>query len=116
MDGTNPSLVEALGAGNAVLAHDNPYNRWVAGEAGVYFRDEVECARWLEALLGEGGQPSPPAHLPVGEGGATPTPALPPRGEGGCFVRPGNVAGTAAGSCAQAACGGVHLGTGTGRL
>ena len=28
--GTNPSLVEALGAGNPVIAHDNPYNRWVA--------------------------------------------------------------------------------------
>jgi glycosyltransferase involved in cell wall biosynthesis len=36
--GTNPSLVEALGAGNPVIAHDNPYNRWVAGEAAVYFR------------------------------------------------------------------------------
>ncbi len=29
--GTNPSLVEALGAGNAVIAHDNPFNRWTAG-------------------------------------------------------------------------------------
>ena len=28
--GTNPSLVEALGAGNPVIAHDNPYNRWIA--------------------------------------------------------------------------------------
>jgi len=36
--GTNPSLVEALGAGNPVIAHDNPYNRWVAGLAAVYFR------------------------------------------------------------------------------
>lgn len=50
--GTNPSLVEALGAGNAVLAHDNAYNRWVAGDAGVYFRDEDECAGWIERLLG----------------------------------------------------------------
>ena len=38
--GTNPSLVESLGTGNAVLAHDNAYNRWVAGDAGVYFADE----------------------------------------------------------------------------
>ncbi|WP_109809652.1 DUF1972 domain-containing protein [Sphingosinithalassobacter portus] len=37
--GTNPSLVEALAAGNAVIAHDNPFNRWVAGEAGIFFRD-----------------------------------------------------------------------------
>lgn len=49
--GTNPSLVEALGAGNAVLAHDNPYNRWVAGEGGVYFQDEDACAEWIDRLL-----------------------------------------------------------------
>lgn len=54
--GTNPSLVEALGAGNAVLAHDNPYNRWVAGEAGVYFQDERGCAEGIEALLEDGAQ------------------------------------------------------------
>ena len=54
--GTNPSLVEALGAGNAVLAHDNPYNRWVAGEGGVYFRDEDGCAQRIETLLDDGGQ------------------------------------------------------------
>jgi len=35
--GTNPSLVEALGAGNAVIAHDNRFNRWVAADAGCYF-------------------------------------------------------------------------------
>ncbi|MFT4010231.1 MAG: DUF1972 domain-containing protein [Nocardioidaceae bacterium] len=35
--GTNPSLVEALGCGNPVLAHDNKYNRWVAGDAARYF-------------------------------------------------------------------------------
>lgn len=35
--GTNPSLVEALGAGNAIVAHDNKFNRWVAGNAARYF-------------------------------------------------------------------------------
>ncbi len=35
--GTNPSLVEAMAAGNAVIAHDNVYNRWVAGDAALYF-------------------------------------------------------------------------------
>jgi glycosyltransferase involved in cell wall biosynthesis len=35
--GTNPSLVEALGAHNPVLAHDNPFNRWVAGPGAAYF-------------------------------------------------------------------------------
>lgn len=37
--GTNPSLVEALGSGNAVLAHDNDFNRWVAKSGAMYFRD-----------------------------------------------------------------------------
>jgi glycosyltransferase involved in cell wall biosynthesis len=54
--GTNPSLVEALGAGNAVLAHDNLYNRWVAGEGGVYFSGEDGCAQQIEALLGDPGK------------------------------------------------------------
>lgn len=45
--GTNPSLVEALGAGSAVIAHDNSFNRWVAGGEQFYFRDEVELASIL---------------------------------------------------------------------
>jgi glycosyltransferase involved in cell wall biosynthesis len=49
--GTNPSLVEALWAGNAVIAHDNVYNRWTAGEAGVFFSDEAGCAELMEQLL-----------------------------------------------------------------
>jgi glycosyltransferase involved in cell wall biosynthesis len=49
--GTNPSLVEALGAGSAVLAHDNPFNRWVAGPGACYFRDEDECASRFDELL-----------------------------------------------------------------
>lgn len=49
--GTNPSLVEALGAGNAVIAHDNRFNRWVAGDGGVYFKDADECAALFDTLL-----------------------------------------------------------------
>jgi glycosyltransferase involved in cell wall biosynthesis len=49
--GTNPSLVEALGAGNAILAHDNRFNRWVAGPGACYFADEDECAVALAELL-----------------------------------------------------------------
>lgn len=45
--GTNPSLVEAMGAGNPVIAHDNRFNRWVAGESARYFRG----AKDLDALL-----------------------------------------------------------------
>ncbi|MEM8712841.1 MAG: glycosyl transferase, partial [Planctomycetota bacterium] len=39
--GTNPSLLEAMGAGNVVLAHDNPFNREVLGDQDVYW-DGVE--------------------------------------------------------------------------
>jgi len=49
--GTNPSLVEALGAGSPVLAHDNVFNRWVAGSGAHYFNDELECAKELDRLL-----------------------------------------------------------------
>lgn len=47
--GTNPSLVEALGAGNAIIAHDNPYNRWVAGEAQLFFEDQAACTAMFAA-------------------------------------------------------------------
>ncbi len=49
--GTNPSLVEALGAGSPILAHDNAFNRWVAGSAAAYFADEAACADALGRLL-----------------------------------------------------------------
>lgn len=49
--GTNPSLVEALAARSPVLAHDNPFNRWVAGDQAAYFRDVEQCSQELESLL-----------------------------------------------------------------
>ncbi|MDF0541021.1 DUF1972 domain-containing protein [Sphingobium sp. H39-3-25] len=49
--GTNPSLVEALGAGNAVIAHENPFNRWVAGEAGLYFFDQKSCEQHISHII-----------------------------------------------------------------
>lgn len=51
--GTNPSLVEALGAGNPVIAHDNAYNRWVAQGAGLYFRTVDDVDARLTELLGD---------------------------------------------------------------
>lgn len=51
--GTNPSLVEALGAGNAVIAHDNRFNRWVAEDAALYFRDGFEFDRVVSRLLAD---------------------------------------------------------------
>lgn len=46
--GTNPSLVEALGAGNAIIAHDNKFNRWVAGDDAKYFDSAEQLAAVLE--------------------------------------------------------------------
>lgn len=51
--GTNPSLVEALGAGNAVLAHDNRFNRWVAGEGANYFDSVDSLSGHLDKLLSD---------------------------------------------------------------
>ncbi len=51
--GTNPSLVEALGCGNAVIAHDNRFNRWVAGEGAVYFSDAKAFSTKLDAVLAD---------------------------------------------------------------
>jgi glycosyltransferase involved in cell wall biosynthesis len=49
--GTNPSLVEALWAGNAVIAHDNRYNRWTAGGAAVFFSDVDSCDDQMRRVL-----------------------------------------------------------------
>ncbi|CAN0626962.1 rhamnosyltransferase [Burkholderia multivorans] len=53
--GTNPSLVEALGAGSAVLAHDNCFNRWVADQAAEYFSDEASCSQKIDHMLSDPG-------------------------------------------------------------
>lgn len=42
--GTNPSLLEAMGCGNAVIANDNPFNREVLGEAGLFFSTPEDVA------------------------------------------------------------------------
>ena len=49
--GTNPSLVESLGTGNAILAHNNRFNRGVSGDGGLYFSSEDECAENIGRLL-----------------------------------------------------------------
>jgi glycosyltransferase involved in cell wall biosynthesis len=49
--GTNPSLVEALGAGNPVIAHDNVYNRWTAADAALWFRDAHDVDAQVTRLL-----------------------------------------------------------------
>lgn len=45
--GTNPSLLEAMGCGNFILAHDNPFNREVLGPMARYFSDEQDLATKL---------------------------------------------------------------------
>ena len=49
--GTNPSLVEAMAASNPVVAHDNPYNRWVANDAAVYFKCADSFGQAVDQLL-----------------------------------------------------------------
>jgi glycosyltransferase involved in cell wall biosynthesis len=51
--GTNPSLVEALWAGNAVIAHDNPFNRGTAGDGQFYFTDGDSCAAAIDQVLAD---------------------------------------------------------------
>ena len=47
--GTHPALLEAMGAGNCILAKDTPEHREVLDSSGLYFDD----ASQLEALLRE---------------------------------------------------------------
>ena len=49
--GTNPSLVEALWAGNAVVADDNSFNRWTAGDAAIFFSDAATCDEQITRIL-----------------------------------------------------------------
>ncbi|HEX7687032.1 MAG TPA: DUF1972 domain-containing protein, partial [Burkholderiaceae bacterium] len=51
--GTNPSLLEAMGAGNAVIAHDNRFNRWVAQDGALYFADAAGCAEAIDRLAAD---------------------------------------------------------------
>ena len=51
--GTNPSLLEAMGAGNAVIAHGNRFNRWVAGEGALYFTDTRTCTEAIDRALAD---------------------------------------------------------------
>lgn len=49
--GTNPSLLEALGAGNPCVCYDVPYNKEVAEKAGLYFKNKdefIDCLIELE--------------------------------------------------------------------
>jgi glycosyltransferase involved in cell wall biosynthesis len=44
-----------MGAGNPVIAHDNPYNRWVAGDAARYFTTETDVDQAISDLTTDPG-------------------------------------------------------------
>jgi len=46
--GTNPSLLEAMGCGNLIVAHDNSFNRETLDDCGLFFRDSEELARVID--------------------------------------------------------------------
>ncbi len=50
--GTNPSLLEAMGCGAFIAAHDNSFNRTVVGEGALYFAGPGDVAGILAADLG----------------------------------------------------------------
>lgn len=51
--GTHPALVEAMGHGNAIVAHEVPEHREVLGDAGEYFRtrDKNDLTAQVDRLL-----------------------------------------------------------------
>ncbi len=51
--GTNPSLVEAMASGCAILAADNKFNRWVAHDSVRYFCDNVSLRDNINILLND---------------------------------------------------------------
>lgn len=55
--GTNPSLLEAMAAGNFVIAHDNAFNREVTDSVAWYFKDPVDLAILINRLE-QGGAPA----------------------------------------------------------
>lgn len=54
--GTNPSLVESLAAGNAIIAHDNRFTRWVAGDGARFFKTAADLEETLYALESDAGE------------------------------------------------------------
>jgi len=48
--GTNPSLLEAMACSSLVIAHDNPFNREVLGDCGLYWSTRDEIASIVNAV------------------------------------------------------------------
>jgi len=48
--GTNPSLLEAMGCGNVIIAHDNPFNREVLGRSALFFSAPRDLAVAIDTV------------------------------------------------------------------
>jgi glycosyltransferase involved in cell wall biosynthesis len=51
--GTHPALIEAMGAGNCVIAKDTPENHEVLEDCGLFFRDASDLAHQIEVTLSD---------------------------------------------------------------
>ena len=51
--GTHPALIEAMGAGNCVIAKDTPENREVLADSGLFFNDSEALRRQIELTLSD---------------------------------------------------------------
>jgi glycosyltransferase involved in cell wall biosynthesis len=49
--GTHPALIEAMGAGNCVIAKDTPENREVLDDCGLFFSDAESLSGRMQAVL-----------------------------------------------------------------
>ena len=59
--GTNPSLLEAMAAGARIIAHDNPFNRYILEEDSLYFNSSDELTILLQDM--ENNLPSAPEMI-----------------------------------------------------
>jgi glycosyltransferase involved in cell wall biosynthesis len=50
MGGTNPALLKALGFGNCILAHENPFNAEVLSGHGLLFQDATDLAAKIQLI------------------------------------------------------------------
>jgi len=48
--GTNPSLLEAMGCSNLILAHDNVFNREVLSSTGLFFNDAPDLTNLINQV------------------------------------------------------------------
>ncbi|AEH44610.1 protein of unknown function DUF1972 [Thermodesulfatator indicus DSM 15286] len=51
--GTNPSLLEAMASNSYIVAHDNPFNRYVLGEEAFYFKTPEDIAKIIKKYTDE---------------------------------------------------------------